>query len=56
MFHFWFPTDDSNTSLMYRSDEEKKKKKNSNTQDLQSIEVLLWADFVGSAIFFLPHQ
>lgn len=27
MFHFWFPTDDSNTSLMYRSDEEKKKGK-----------------------------
>lgn len=57
MFHFWFPTDDSNTSLMYRSDEEKKKgKKNSNTQDLQSVEVLLRADFVGSAFFFLPHQ
>lgn len=54
MFHLWFPTDDGNTSLMYRSDEEKKqnKKKNSNTQDLQSVEVLLWADFVGSAFFF----
>lgn len=40
---------------MYRSDEEKKKKKkNSNTQDLQSVEVLLRADFVGSAFFSSP--
>lgn len=50
------PTTATHLSCTVATRRRRREKKTSNTQDLQSVEVLLRADFVGSAFFFLPHQ
>lgn len=52
MFHFWFPTDDSNTSLMYRSGEEKKKEKKTVIHRIYSLLRFCCEQILSDQLFF----